>query len=78
MSEYRIDYLKKQFDDILENICSAELKCFHIVFKPSKMTEIIRRIKTKKRRAKYTDKKLGDLRDLFFSKNWSSGFEDFI
>ena len=42
------------------------------------MTEVARRIKTKKRQAKYFEKETGDLRETYFDKGWSDGFDSFV
>jgi len=77
MSEMRVEYIKQGFNDILQNISSTGTKCFRAMFKSTRMTEIIRRVKLKKRQAKYKDKNKNPL-EHFFDKKWSNNFEEFI
>jgi len=62
----------------MENLVCRETKCFHAIFKETKKWEIVRRLKTKKRISKYQDKKEGNLRELYFKKEWSEDFNKFI
>ena len=42
------------------------------------MGEVTRRIKTKKRKLKYLKKETGDLRETYFKREWSDGFNQFM
>ena len=66
------------YSDIVENVISEETKCFQAIFKNATTTDVLRRIRTKKRQAKYFRKQTGDLRETYFEKDWSEGFNDFI
>jgi len=77
MVDLRISHLKKSFKDILENIVSSENKWLRIIFKSTTMSEFIRRVKTKKRQAKYKHKYV-ELRDTFFDQEWSQSYKDFL
>mmetsp|Transcript_374 Transcript_374/g.349 ORF Transcript_374/g.349 Transcript_374/m.349 type:complete len:216 (-) Transcript_374:19-666(-) len=70
-SQDRINFLKKNFKNIIDNIVSLETKCFIGCFKDVKMQDLAKKMKNKKRRYKYQNKKIEELRNSLFEGDWS-------
>ena len=57
---------------------SFETKCHQASFKDSKMAEIVRKLKTKKRNGKYMEKKKEKLYEYYLEEDWSSWASNFL
>mmetsp|Transcript_19856 Transcript_19856/g.17550 ORF Transcript_19856/g.17550 Transcript_19856/m.17550 type:complete len:95 (-) Transcript_19856:157-441(-) len=78
MTDFRKDFIKTSFKGILDNIISNESRCFHALFSTHSMSEVIRKIKTKKRQAKFFDKNKDEITNFFFDQDWSQNLLKFL
>ncbi|CAI2374465.1 unnamed protein product [Moneuplotes crassus] len=70
-SDDRFIYIDRQFRNIINNIVGIETKIYQACLKNLKLSEIKRRMKTKKRHSKYFVKKEFRLDQIMFDEEWS-------
>ncbi|CAI2374395.1 unnamed protein product [Moneuplotes crassus] len=70
----RLSYFKSTFKDLIESILCKESKVFLKILSSFKMSEIIRRLNTKKRYKKEEDKAT----EKYFNYEWSEAFVSFM
>mmetsp|Transcript_19254 Transcript_19254/g.17077 ORF Transcript_19254/g.17077 Transcript_19254/m.17077 type:complete len:177 (-) Transcript_19254:38-568(-) len=78
VDELKIDYTKKLFGDIIERIVGKESMAFQTLIKGTKMTNLFRKFKAKKRQAKYLSKKDIPIKEKYISKDWSEKYIEFF
>ncbi|CAI2374603.1 unnamed protein product [Moneuplotes crassus] len=77
-SDLRVDYIKRAFSKIIENVVSNLGKSLHISYKKLSVSNWLRKNKAKKRHFKYFDKKVESATDIYLEYKFSDNHSNFM
>ena len=83
-SDERRDYIKILFNKLLNNLVNTETKCLIASLQKTKPSELLRKVKAKNKREKYSEATLPvthnnfNVADIFYKGPFSSGFIQFM